>query len=151
MTHGMEMEGFPELKQSTITDHFVHLATGGKPIKKNGIVIIPQKGDGNRNELKIVSPSQEAVEQAHSDLRTGVHHANQVDMFQDAIRQQVNANPLTHSRAAVKRRRSPSKSVKGTKKRKVSKTKKSSSPKKSKKKTTKKTSKKNSKKNKKKR
>lgn len=87
------------MNQTTITDHFIRLAKGEKPLRKKGVVIIPQSGKGDyngshSNDLKIVSPSQDAVNQAHSDLKRGF---DQVDVYGDAIRQDAKRKLLSWS------------------------------------------------------
>lgn len=89
---------YPHLKQSLITDHFVKLSKGERPLKKKGIVLIPQVGGA---DLKLVSPSQDAVEQAHSDLKRGI---DQVDIYQDALRQDAKRKRLSQSAAASRKR-----------------------------------------------
>ena len=92
----------------------MQIANGEKPIKKNGLIFLnpsPQTGAGAR-DLKIVSPSQDAIEQARSDLKRGV---DDTDIYDSAIYNDVKRRKLSNS-LGTKRRRKPNSNKKKNRK-----------------------------------
>ena len=108
------------MQQSLITDHFIKMAEGQRPVKKNGVILIPQVGHGSGvAELTIVSPSEDAVNQARSDLKRGVDNSN---VYEEALRNDAKRKKLSQSHTGQKK--GSGKKAEKTKKKKKSTTKK---------------------------
>ena len=130
------------MNQQQISAHFIDLAKGTHPVKKKGVILLPThhvqtgKGDTDVTDLKLVSPTKDAVNQAKSDLKRGIEDT---DIYENAIRDDVKKKKLSQSLSTVKRRpkkSSPAKKrkPKRKKKKKNTKQKRKTKPKKTKKK-----------------
>ena len=123
-----------EYPHTDIRHHFEKLASGEKPFKKNGLIYInPQSGSGAK-DLKIVSPSQDAIDQAKSDLKRGL---DDTDIYEDAIYSDAKRKKFSNNPVKKRRKKTSTKSTR-TKKKKKTKTKKRKPIKKGKKKKAKK-------------